>query len=188
VKRDITGTEPARFLLRLPRALYAVLQRAASDAQVSLNEYCVRRLVAGGAGLASHPDAAALVGRAVAIAGEALAGVIVYGSWTRGAAGPRSDVDVLVVVERRLTLGRALYRKWDAAPALWEGRQVDPHFVHLLRDGAATGVWAEAAVDGVILFERGLQLSAALARVRRDIADGRLVRRVVHGQPYWVAA
>jgi hypothetical protein len=49
-------------------------------------------------------------------------------------------------------------------------------------------VWGEAAVDGVLLFERDFVLSAALASVRRDIADGRLIRRVLHGQPYWVAA
>jgi hypothetical protein len=36
-----------------------------------------------------------------------------------------------------------------------------------------------------VLFERGLDTSARLARVRRDILAGRLVRGVVHGRPYW---
>ena len=40
-------------------------------------------------------------------------------------------------------------------------------------------------MDGVVVFERGLRLSARLARVRRDIAAGHLVRRIAHGQPYW---
>jgi hypothetical protein len=48
-----------------------------------------------------------------------------------------------------------------------------------------TGLWAEAAIDGIVLFERGTQVSARLAQARRDIVAGRLVRRVVHGQPYW---
>lgn len=50
------------------------------------------------------------------------------------------------------------------------------------------GVWAEAAIDGVVLFERSLEVSRRLAGVRREIADGRIRRRTVHGQPYWVEA
>jgi hypothetical protein len=50
-----------------------------------------------------------------------------------------------------------------------------------------TGLWAEAALDGVVLFERGLVVSKRLAAVRRDIVAGRLVRRLAHGQPYWAA-
>jgi predicted nucleotidyltransferase len=178
----------ARFLLRIPRPAYRTLQRAASDAQLSLNEYCVRVLTAPGPDLASHPDGALLVARAIDIVGDALVGVILYGSWARGEAGRDSDVDVLVVVEDSVPLSRTLYGEWDTAPVEWSGRPVDPHFVHLPTAGSPTGVWGEAAIDGVILFERRLRVSAALARVRRDIADGRLVRRVAHGQPYWVAA
>ena len=47
---------------------------------------------------------------------------------------------------------------------------------------------AVGALPGVVLFESGLRVSAVFARVRRDIAAGRLVRRMAHGQPYWVAA
>ena len=39
-----------------------------------------------------------------------------------------------------------------------------------------------------MLFDRDERLPAYLARGRRAIADGRLVRRVVHGQPYWTEA
>jgi hypothetical protein len=46
-------------------------------------------------------------------------------------------------------------------------------------------VWGEVAIDGVILFDRDLRLSSCLNRVRRDIAAGRIVRRLAHGQPYW---
>ena len=66
---------------------------------------------------------------------------------------------------------------------------MEPHFVNI--GGAArrpVGLWAEVAVDGVVLFERGFQLSKRLARLRRDIAAGRLVRRVASGQSYWVEA
>lgn len=187
---DITqrGGAPARFLLRLPRGLHRTLQRAAASESLSLNEYCIRRLGAAGPGLAAQPSAMAVVEHAASVAGATLVGVIVYGSWARGSAGPGSDVDVLIVLDPTRPLTRSLYRDWDVRPLAWDGRIVDPHFVHLPPDGRASGVWGEAAVDGVILFESGLRLSSVLAQVRRNIVAGRLVRRVAHGQPYWVAA
>lgn len=184
----MSRTDTARFLLRLPKGLYAALQRAAAESALSLNEYCIRRLATSGPIAANHASAADVVNRALAVAGDDVVGVIVYGSWARGSAGPGSDLDVLVVVDRKRELTRTLYADWDRAPLTWDGREVDPHFVHLPKTGQATGVWGEAAVDGILLFERELAVSAALAGVRRDIADGRLVRRTVHGQPYWVAA
>jgi len=177
-----------RFVLRLPPAFHALLQAAARDAGVSLNEYCLRRLATAGPGLALAEDASTLARRAAELLGDALVAVVVYGSWTRGEAHAGSDVDVLVVVEPRMALTRSLYRQWDQRPLSWQGRRVDPHFVHPPDERPSGGVWAEVAVDGVVLFERGLRLSADLARIRRDIAAGRLVRRVVHGQPYWTVA
>ena len=47
---------------------------------------------------------------------------------------------------------------------------------------------AEVAVDGVVLFDRGYELSRQLTRLRRDIVAGRIVCRRVHGQTYWVQA
>jgi hypothetical protein len=163
-----------------------MLRAGAQRAGISLNEYCARLLAAPGPGLAGTADAAAIVSRAAALFGADLVGAIVFGSWARGDMGPASDVDVLVIVSPGVELTRALYRQWDAAPMRWGGREVDAHFTHLPEPGTTVaGTWGEAALDGVILFERDLAVSAALARVRRDIAAGRIVRRVVHGQPYW---
>ena len=167
----------------MPPGLHAALEGAARAAGVSLNEYCVRRLAAAGGGQGDG-DAAALVSRAAAVAGDGLTGVLLHGSWARGEATPTSDVDALLVVEPRVELCRALYRAWDEHPVRWRGRRVDPHFVH--PPGAAlSGLWAEAAIDGQVLFDRDGGLAADLARVRRAIADGRLARRIVHGRPYW---
>jgi predicted nucleotidyltransferase len=184
----ISKPATARFLLRLPAPLRDALQSAASPAGVSLNEYCVRRLASGG-GLSAHADAPVIATRAANVCGHSLVGVILYGSWARGTTHAGSDVDLLIVVDRPRGLTRALYRAWDARPVTWEGRPVDPHFVHLPAEGrVASGVWAEAALDGVVLFEADLRISMALGRVRHDIAAGRLLRRVASGQPYWVAA
>jgi hypothetical protein len=178
-----------RFLLRIDPALHAALRRAAREAGVSLNDYCGRSLAAPAGRSGAAGPAADVVRRAAALFGEHLAGVLLYGSVARGEAEASSDADVLVVVERRVRLTRSLYRRWDEAPVAWEGRTIDPHFAHP-PDFAAppSGLWAEVALDGIVLFERGLTLSRALVRIRREILAGRLERRVVHGQPYWAAA
>lgn len=174
-----------RFVLRMPPALHAQLQDAARAGGLSLNAYCVRQLAAAGFGVAGDEDVKSLVTRARTVAGDALVAVVLHGSWVRGEAALASDVDALIVVESRLALSRALYRAWDDEPIAWRGRRVDPHFVHPAAEGRFSGLWAEMALDGLVLFERDWKLSAHLTRIRRAMAAGRLVRRVVHGQPYW---
>ena len=174
-----------RFVLRMPAALHAALDGSARASGLSLNAYCVRQLAAASLGVVGNEDVTSLVARARGVAGEALSAVVLHGSWVRGEATPTSDVDTLIVVDSRLALSRALYREWDAQPVTWRGRRVDPHFVHAAAEGQFSGLWAEMALDGIVLFERDWRLSAHLARIRRAIAAGRLVRHVVHGQPYW---
>jgi hypothetical protein len=69
----------------------------------------------------------------------------------------------------------------------WSGHAVEPHFVTLADPGrVVAGVWAEAALDGIVLLDPDLRLSRRLIRVRHDIMTGRIVRRTAHGQPYWI--
>jgi predicted nucleotidyltransferase len=175
-----------RFLLRLTPGLHATLRNAAREAGVSLNDYCARKLAAPAGNLAALAGAAAVVERAAELFGDELIAVIAFGSWSRGDAVASSDVDVLVVVDSQAPITRALYRRWDASPLTWDERAVEPHFIHLRgADEGTTGLWAEAAIDGIVLFERGLAVSRRLAEIRREVLAGRLVRRTVHGQPYW---
>lgn len=163
-----------------------MLRRGARDLGLSLNEYCARRLAVPLGGVAAHGDAAPTVARAMAMLGHGLVGVVIIGSWVRGEATERSDVDVLIVVDAGVELTRDLYRRWDETPLRWGGRPVDAHFVRLPSpEAAVTGLWAEAAIDGAVILERGSRVSEHLIRVRRAIAEGRLVRRTAHGQPYW---
>ena len=180
-----TPSKSGRFLLRMPPSLHAALDSAARAAGLSLNEYCVRRLASAGP---CHDDAAALLSRASTVVGAGLRAIVLHGSWVRGDATAASDVDVLLVVDRSVQLDRALYRTWDAEPVTWGGRPVDPHFVHPVQERTFSGLWAEVAIDGQVLFDRDGWVSAHLVRVRRAIADGRLVRRFAHGQPYWAEA
>ena len=174
-----------RFVLRMPPSLHAALHRAAGANGLSLNAYCVRQLTMTGLGVVGDQDATSLVARASAVAGDALSAVVLHGSWVRGEATPASDVDALIVVDSRVALNRALYRAWDEEPITWRNRRVDPHFAHPASEGQFSGMWAELAIDGIVLFERDWKVSADLVRIRRAIAAGQLVRRVVHGQPYW---
>lgn len=178
-------TKSGRFLLRMPPSLHAALDGAARGAGLSLNEYCVRRLATAGT---CHDDAVTLLSRAATVAGENLVAVVLHGSWVRGDVTDESDVDVLIVVDPSVELSRSLYRAWDSEPVSWGGRPVDPHFVHEPEKDTFSGLWAEIAINGRVLFDRDGRVPTHLVRVRRAIAEGRIVRRVVHGRPYWAEA
>ncbi len=176
-----------RFVLRIDPGLHAALRQAARESGTSLNEYCARKLAVPTSGLSGL--AGEVVARAAALAGDALLGVVVFGSWSRRELSERSDVDLLIVVGDQIEIGRWLYRKWDEAPLSWDSHPVEPHFVHLPQPRARmSGTWAEVAVDGIVLYDRDLTVSKLLVDVRQQILSGRLVRRRVHGQSYWVEA
>jgi predicted nucleotidyltransferase len=186
---EIRAEASGRFVLRLEPRLHAALREAAKAAGLSLNDWCVRRLAAPGCDPGALPDAGRVVLKAARILGDGLVGVALFGSWVRGEATAGSDIDVLLVAEASFPLTRSLYGAWDESPLEWGGRPVEPHFVHLPAEGERSGgLWAEVALDGVVLFERGLLLSRHLGALRRAIASGRLERRLAQGQPYWVEA
>ncbi|MFM8380100.1 MAG: toxin-antitoxin system HicB family antitoxin [Planctomycetia bacterium] len=174
-----------KFVLRLDPQLHAELRREATRHGLSLNEHCAQVMTVHRA--AGDAAAATVIREVRRLAGESLVGVVAYGSWARGEVADSSDVDLLVVLEPVLPITRELYRAWDEQPLTWGGRSVDLHLVHLPEaEAEISGTWAEAATDGIVLFERGLDLSRRLADIRRRIAAGEIVRHVAHGQPYWV--
>jgi hypothetical protein len=193
-QNDIIASESdimpsGRFILRIPPELHAEIAAQAREAGLSLNAWCARRLAQPVHPGPEEPGAEAVIRRAIEVAGEGLVGVVVYGSWARGEARPGSDIDLAIVLDPEVSPTRALYRAWDEAPPAWDDRVVEPHFVALpAPDAVLGGLWAELALDGWILYERGLDLSRRLVRIRHDLVSGRIVRRVVHGQPYWSAA
>src|SRR5262245_9445427 len=116
VSRASKAPRPSgRFVLRIEPEVHAALQLAAQRAGLSLNEYCGRRLALPCSVLELEP-AAELVKRALAIHAEQLLGVVLFGSWVRGEAGPSSDVDVLIVLDASVALTRSLYHPWDESP------------------------------------------------------------------------
>lgn len=185
--RLVSRAASGRFVLRIDPSLHARLRREARANRLSLNELCARRLATGSAAPPALGPLGSAVQRASQTYGEALVGVVAFGSWARGQTLDGSDVDLLIALRDSVLLAPALYRAWDSAPLAAGARRVEPHFVHLPSGAdAASGLWAEVAIDGIVLYEVELQLSLLLVQIRRQIVAGRLVRRVMHGQPYWV--
>ncbi|MCC6309462.1 MAG: nucleotidyltransferase domain-containing protein [Trueperaceae bacterium] len=110
--------------------------------------------------------------------GARLIGIVAYGSWARDELTDRSDLDALIIVTNGTGLNRDLYRRWDEAPLVWNGLCIEPHFAHLPdADATVAGFWAEAAIDGIVLFERSYAVSRRLVEIRRRLSGGELTRR-----------
>jgi hypothetical protein len=186
-RRRSTGQSrvSGKFVLRLDPRLHRLLREDAHAAGVSLNDWCGRTLTAPGArGLDAASNAVLPIRSRL---GSDLVGVLVYGSFARGELATGSDVDLLVVLAAGVPITRSLYREWEGAVPSWNGREVDMHFVHLPAPAdQVSGSWAEAAVCGIVLYDRDLTVSRRLIAIRERIAAGELVRKMAQGQPYWI--
>ena len=168
----------------MPTGLHHQLKAAAREAGVSLNEHCVRTL---SEGAAKEAPVSPVVEQAIRDCGNELVGVVLFGSYARGTAGPASDIDVLIVVDRSVT--RSMYATWDGEPTRWHGHVVEPHFVRLPeRDDAISSLWAEVAIEGALLYDPSLRIARHLTHIRTAIVNGLLVRHTAQGKPYWTAA
>ena len=117
--------------------------------------------------------------------GSSVEGLVLFGSFARGRQTANSDIDLLVVLNRSVTLDRDIYSRWRLRK--FEGREVAPLFVQIPGEGERIGgLWFEVALDGIVLFDRDLRLSRFLSHVRDLVAGGRVRRMVTHGHPYWV--
>lgn len=167
--------------------MHEVLRRAAAEAGLSLNDYCNLKLMAPAGSLLGKKELAQAVIRAAGIFKSDLIAIVAYGSWSRGEQSQESDLDLLVVIDESVSINRALYRQWDQGEHISGDIMVDPHFVHLPKiDEGISSVWAEVALEGIVIFERGFELSKYLVASRRLINRRRLVQKWVHGQRYWV--
>jgi predicted nucleotidyltransferase len=179
-----------KFVLRVGPELHRQLARQAKAAGQSLNEHCARRLGAGSPAMrfASFGLDDAVVGALVNAFEPPPLGVVLFGSVARGEHTESSDMDLLVVLADGVRPTRALYRDLEREVDL-AGLRPAPslHLVSLpprADDGGS--LWCEVALDGVVLWEQGTQISSRLREVRQHISEGRRVRRHAYGRPYWV--
>jgi len=180
--------------LRIPKDLHAALRTSARETGKSLNQLCVELLTAG----IGHPTAVPVgVGQAppgidtqriAAAWADIMEGLVLFGSAARRQAWNTSDVDLLVVLRRGVAVTRELYKQWDAEIGEEAAdKHVSPLFVSLPTGVEDAGsIWYEAALDGIVIWDIALEVSSLLAGLRREMAEGRIERRYLHGQPYWV--
>lgn len=180
-----------KFVLRMPKQLHAALREAARKHGVSLNRFCVDRLSGAVGQVEGEPSGPRVNLPAIDLErierawGDIAEGVVLFGSTARQETWDTSDVDLLVVVRQGVAVTRDLYDRWN--PVADESTLVSPLIAALPPTlGEAGGVWYEAAVDGIVVWDPNLHVSTTLTRLRREIAEGRIVRRYVHGQPYWI--
>jgi hypothetical protein len=177
-----------RFVLRLRPSVHEKLREEANRRQLSLNVlgqqaldgYLTRSIPAEAPGRGKAP----LLEAVSVLLGDALIGVVLFGSMARGESRSGSDMDLLVVLRPGVPLARSLYARWDAR---FPHDEANPHFVHMPQEAMEAGsLWFEAAVDGIVLHEVGEQVSRFLGSIRRMIASGRLRQLSAYGHHYWV--
>jgi hypothetical protein len=184
-----------KFVLRIPSPLHRKLKEEARSKGQSLNALCVHKL--------QNPASSALASTSAPAIGPAqeylpeivhhwrdeLVGVVLFGSAARGEATEASDIDLLLVVNPKVSIAPSLYRRWEEwqAANCRSPNSVSPQFVRIPQNVFdAGGLWYEVAVDGHILWERDFLVSRFLSAIREEMARGRIRRGMVHGSPYWV--
>lgn len=191
----------ATLILRIASSLHQRLKEEARAADLSLNKHCcalLGRRTAESSAAASPVSLTLAAGSSRRAAmlqdlrakvlgawGDSIEALALFGSFARGRETASSDVDLLVVLSRSVTLDRDVYSRWGLRK--FEGRELAPLFVQIPGEGERIGgLWFEVALDGIVLFDRDLHLSRFLSHVRDLIAGGRVRRMVTHGHPYWV--
>lgn len=185
------GTCSGKFVMRLSPAIHESLRREAARRGFSLNSLCEDLLRAG---LQQQPSAGAgseysfLLSPLQKRFGSNLLGIFIFGSQVTGEATASSDIDILVVLDRKVPLNRSLYRWWDQQmTAKLRGHVINPQFVHLppVPEGAG-GLWLEVALVHERVWEKGRQVSAFLRKLKQKIGEDAARRHLYQGQPYWV--
>lgn len=187
----------ATLIIRLPEELHKKLKEEARSRGLSLNKHCVsllggresgaeeQRVIKPAVRASQSFNLSHLADSIIDQYGSLLQAVVLYGSLPRGEASGSSDIDLLIVVRDDVELDRDLYSEWKIRE--FQHQEVSPLFLHLpAAREEIRGIWLEAALDGVVLFDRDFRVSGFLSEARRMIASGRVKRRMTHGHPYWV--
>ncbi len=188
-----------KFVIRMPAALHRQLREEAIRTRQSLNQLCVRKLQAHVSVLSGPGSPQVQQGIVSCDLVEAivkrweteLTGLVLFGSAARGDATEGSDIDLLLVMAPEAPITRACYRAWDdfsrEHSGAWDLDRISAHFVQLpgeVRD--AGGLWYEASLDGIVLWDRGRQVMRFFGSVREAMGQGKIRRRMLHGSPYWI--
>lgn len=171
-----------KFVVRTGPVLHGSLQQQAKATGVSLNQICLSKLSGGAQSNVGEMSELQL------FFGDQLLGVAIFGSWARGDQTASSDRDLLIVLDKAVPIDRQLYRTWDERLSSSFGAMDSPHFVHIPEAAGDCGsLWLEASLEGIVVWEKGRQLTGCLQHIRHRIAAGDYVRKISHGHPYWIS-
>jgi hypothetical protein len=188
-----------KFVIRIPPSLHSRLKDEARQTGLSLNRICVMHLQTSEPPHAGSRTETAqsctippdFLDRVIRQWQADLIGVILFGSAARGDATEASDIDLLLVMRPQVRILRHLYRLWEQMCQEHAGAQdvsrMSPHFAGLPGSARqAGGLWYEASIDRIVLWERDRSVSRFLCSVREAMAEGKMRRRMLHGSPYRV--
>lgn len=167
--------------MRLEPDLHRRLKVEAEAHQSSLNRWIVRRLT--GAPAVADDVTHQVIARVFA---DDLEGVVAFGSYVRGQMTSASDIDLLIVLRAERRIGRELYSEWDKRIAAHLDSRYSPQFSHL-PSANPSSLWLEVALEGEVLLDQSARVRSSLHDIRRQIAEGKFIRRISHGHPYWVS-
>ncbi|KYG64706.1 hypothetical protein AZI86_10875 [Bdellovibrio bacteriovorus] len=166
-----------KFVLRLEPGLHQALKEEASRNGESLNQLCNRKLKSFKALDLDLP-----LEEIIKVFSPQ--GVVLFGSQVRGQATEKSDIDILVVLGPQVKMDREFYRRWDQ---LGVGEKYSPQFVALPKPGEPVGsLWLENAIEGEILYDLNGNVKKVFRDIRGDIAKGLYIKKMSHGQGYWI--
>jgi len=178
-------------VLRTGPELHERLKAEALSLNVSLNELCLRKLASNGFTNDHFADLGLdrkfLESVALSFPSKPLA-IVLFGSFARKQSGPQSDLDLLIVFKRGTSLTRSLYDCFDNVADAAHFRHVpNPHLVCLPDNVKDAGsIWLEVAMDGILLWEQGSDVSSFIRDLREYISRGSIIRKSAYGQPYWL--
>ncbi|HLG18543.1 MAG TPA: nucleotidyltransferase domain-containing protein [Bdellovibrionota bacterium] len=180
-----------RILLRIPGELHGKLRDASRREEISLNGL-LNRIIARGTSIPTHASEVdqpnnELVRRIRHSLGDDLEAIVLFGSAARREESALSDVDLLIVLSAGKNLTSDLYHRWAHAFSQPSDRRLSPHFAALPLDVQKVGsLWFEAALEGVVLWDRSERTGKLLMDLRGQMAEQKLLRKWSHGHPYWV--
>lgn len=174
----------SKILLRLPKPLHDAVKERALAEKTSMNSLLERYIAQGVIQPMPQETYAEVVRTAHETFKEHFVGLLLYGSKARGDAHDTSDTDLLLVVDNEIKIERSLYRTWDTIlPA-----DISIHIAHLpSRPDEAGSLWLECALDARILHDPLGRIAHFLSETKEYITSGNVVRRVTHGQGFWVS-
>jgi hypothetical protein len=172
------------FVLRIPEAMHQRIKERAFEQGISINQWMTQKLQTSDAYATRQFQEP--IQEVMDAFGNALVGIVVFGSFVRDQMHSSSDVDWLLVMQGQ-PIERGLYRQW--ATLNIDDRH-SPQFVQYpdAVDETLGSLWLEVAMEGKVLWERGVVLSLLLSKIRYMIVQRGWTRHISHGHPYWVKA